>query len=66
MTSFDLKPAYRPIAVTLAALLAYRLASQVPLPGLDLDGESAAPFAIRVVSPADYEQWLRSKMDKKP
>ena len=66
MTSLALKSACRPIAVTLAALVAYRLASQLPLPGVDLDGESATPFVIRVVSPAGYEQWLRNKMDKKP
>jgi heme/copper-type cytochrome/quinol oxidase subunit 2 len=28
-------------------------------------GDIAKPFAIRVVSPADYEQWLRKKMDQK-
>jgi heme/copper-type cytochrome/quinol oxidase subunit 2 len=29
-------------------------------------GDIATPFAIRVVSPEDYEQWLRRKMDQKP
>jgi preprotein translocase subunit SecY len=36
MTNLSPMNQFRPIAVTLAALLAYRLASHVPLPGLDL------------------------------
>jgi cytochrome c oxidase subunit II len=28
-------------------------------------GDTAKPFAIRVVNPADYETWLRNKMDQK-